>query len=152
DDGGCEAGLVDPGTDRQLAENATQHVVRRSRTCPRYSRGPTQGRLVRGEGEAADLRGGAWQQDLHRRVPLRRRPITQLAVVVVSPGPSRPVALERHAMKAIGGDCGDAAQAGDLDPRCPQRHRAVTYLAGVVAAPSPDRPVAPERQAVSLTA
>src|SRR5262249_37131186 len=61
-------------------------------------------------------------------------------------------ALGRHVMKAIGGDCGDAAQAGDLDPRCLQRHRAVTYLAGVVAAPSPDRPVAPERQAVSLTA
>src|SRR5205814_8467432 len=82
--------------------------------------------------------------------PIRGRPVSELPIEVIPPGPDGAVALERERVKVpASGDGGDAGQAAHLGGGVSFRGGAVAKLAIVVLPPGPDRPVALERERVT---
>src|SRR6266567_2292133 len=84
--------------------------------------------------------GNAGQtRNLHRCMPFGKGAISQLAVVVISPGPDRTVAHQGQGvlLSRRDGD-NDPGQSGNLDRRLPGRYRAVAELATVVQSPPPN--------------
>jgi len=100
-----------------------------------------------------DALGGS---HLHRRAATGGRPITQLAVGVVPPGPGRPIALDGQAVVVPGRDgrhtrqVAGAARPFDLHRRRALGGGAVAQLAVAVVPPGPGRAVTLDRQAMIL--
>jgi hypothetical protein len=74
-------------------------------------------------------------KNMHRRVPVGGRPVTQLTVAIVPPCPDRPIRLGRKAVRAATRHCPHPGQTGDLHRRGALSRRPVTQPAIPVCAP-----------------